>query len=825
MRKLPLLVFIGCLATVAIAQEDARVETLFAKLTADEKITLLAGSSVFDTAPIPRLGIPALHLADGPNGVRSNKDEPATAFPTGVALAASWNPPLIREVGAAIGDEARALDVQVVLGPNVNLQRVPLAGRNFESYSEDPYLTGRIGAAFVSGVQSRGVGTSPKHFVANEQELGRLDIDSVVDERTLRELYLAPFESIVREARPWTVMAAYNRVNGRFMTEHAPLLRDVLKGEWGFDGVVMSDWNAVHAAAPALAGGTDLEMPGPPQHYGDALRAAVRAGQVKQADIDDAARRMLRLIVRTGVLDRPPAAGLRRDAGSASHQRIARDVARDAITLLKNEGAVLPLDRAHLRTLAVIGPNADVPLIQGNGSSAVVPSLLRTPLDALRDAVGEGITLRVARGVDNDPVPPPADYRMLSADAARRTPGLAVRYDAGRRIGSKPAYTAVEQHFDKTMFASDLTQLTARWEGWFWPPRDGDYEFKLATRGEGSFRLDGKLLIGEKVGRPLPQVTDFQVDGKAATVRLAKGRGYRVRIDHISLPVAFHQMHFGIRLPPPSLQEAIEAARAADAAIVFVGASRTSESEGRDRSSLALENGQDALVEAVRAVNPNTIVVLHNGGPLLLPWADRVPAIVEAWLPGQQGADALAEILFGAANPAGRLPFTLPRSLEDTPTRPYYPAEHEARYGEGLRVGYRHYETRGIAPLFPFGHGLSYTDFDYSRLMAHRSADSGFLDISVDVKNTGARAGSEVVQLYVSDEAAPSADRPVKTLRGFEKLLLKPGETKTVQFRLQARDFAHYDVDQKRFVTPPGSYRIQVGRSSADIRAVSVVRW
>lgn len=807
------------------AAVERRVESLLAQLTRREKIALLAGGSSFGTTAIERVGIPALAFADGPNGIRSNNDEVATVFPTGAGLAATWNPDVVRAAGAAIGEEVHALGVHVLLGPNVNIQRTPLAGRNFEAYSEDPYLAGRIGTGFVNGVQSRGVGTSPKHFVANEQELERLRSSSNLDERTLREIYLAPFEMIVKEARPWTVMAAYNRVNGIYMTENAGLLRGVLKGEWGFDGVLMSDWGAVHTTAPSMNGGTDLEMPGPARFYGNALAEAARTWQVEQPLIDDAARRMLRLIVRSGALDTQPLAPGRHDSGSAAHRDAALAVAREAIALLKNEQGLLPLQRGRVKTLAVIGPNADVPLLQGGGSAAVVPARLVTPLTALREAAGPGITIRHAQGVDNDRVPPPADHRMLSTDQSRKVAGLAVTYYAGARAAGTPDYSGVETYFDKTMFASQLTQMTGRWEGWFWPTRDGVHEFKLATRGEGTLTLDGKVVIGKDVGKALPAESDFLDAGKVASVTLQKGRGYRLRIDYVSLPIAFHQMHFGVRLPPPTIEEAVQAARGADVALVFVGVSRTSESEGRDRTSMALGGRQDELVEAVLAANPNTVVVLHNGAPLELPWAARVPALVEAWLPGQEGAPALAQILFGDANPSGRLPFTFPRRIEDNPTHLYYSAGRDANYGEGVFVGYRYYDRKQVAPLFPFGHGLSYTQFEYSNLRVPDSSAGPTLDISVDVKNTGTRAGAEVVQLYVGDEATRNVVRPVKELRGFAKPLLAPGETRTLHFTLSARDLAYYDVHVHDFVATPGVHTVYVGSSSADIRVRQAFRW
>lgn len=813
-------------AAPAIPQgAEARVEQLLGELTLQEKVQLMSGGTSFGTASIARLGIPAMNFADGPNGVRSNNDEVATVFPVGSALAATWNPEAARQAGEAIGREAKSLGVHVLLGPNVNIQRTPLAGRNFEAYSEDPHLSARIGVGFVAGVQSQGVGTSPKHFVGNEQELERLRSNSRIDERTLREIYLAPFEAIVREAQPWTVMAAYNRLNGTYMTEHAGLLRGVLKGQWGFDGVLMSDWGAVHATADSANGGTDLEMPGPPRQYGAALLQAVHDWKVEQAVINDAARRMLRLAVRTGALDdkSPPVTG-RRDSGSQRHAELAVQLAREAIVLLKNDNGTLPLERGAIRRLAVIGPNADVPLMQGGGSAAVVPSALPTPLQSLRRMAGSGIEVLHARGVDNDTMPAALDYRLTSADRGRAQAGLHYAYYRGGRIAGTPVHEGVETYFDKTMFAAELGQMAARWEGWFWPPADGEYEWRLAVRGAGTLTLDGKVVIGRDAGTALPAMSDFMDTGKIGRITLRKGRGYRLRVDYVSTPASFHQMQLGVRLPEPSIEEAVAAARQADAAIVFVGVSRTSESEGRDRPDMKLHGRQNELVEAVRAANPRTIVVLNNGSPLELPWLAQVPALVEAWLPGQGGAEALAQILFGEVNPSGRLPFTFPRRLEDNPGYLHYSGGRDAFYGEGVFVGYRYYDRRRVEPLFSFGHGLSYTRFEYSNLRVPQAADGRF-ELSVDVRNAGQRAGAEVVQLYLGDAATREVLRPDKELKGFAKVMLQPGETRTVRFAVDARDLAYYDVTVKDWVATPGQHNVQVGASASDIRLRQEFSW
>jgi len=805
---------------------EARVEDLLARLTQKEKIALMGGASAFSMQGVPRLGIPSLSLSDGPNGVRSNAGEPATVFPTGSALAATWDPVLLESVGQAIAREALALNVQVLLGPNVNIQRSPLGGRDFESYSEDPYLAGRIGSGFVKGVQSQGVGTSVKHFVANEQEADRMRGDSSVDERTLREIYLLPFEMIVKEAHPWTVMASYNRLNGTYMSENDPLIHRILKGEWGFDGLLMSDWGAVHTTVEAANAGLDLEMPGPPRYFGSLLTQAARNWQVEQTVIDEAARRALRLIIRSGALDGTHGAGeLRSDRNRAA----ALAAAREAITLLKNDNGLLPLDAAKLRSLAVIGPNADVPLYQGGGSAGVVPSRFLTPLTSLNAALGPKVPITYVKGADNDPLPPPADARLLSPTEERHDIGLRFSHYSNATFQGEPDRTGVETFFDKIALqfgGNGPPQVSVRWEGFFWPPRTGVYEFGLSQIGTATLYIDEQKVLDESSGTLHPAQSDFGAPVRTVSATLEAGRSHRIRIDYVSLPFPFHSMHLGIRLPVGDIQEAVEAARGADAAIVFVGSSRSSETEGRDRPDMKLSGQQNELVEAVLAANPRTIVVLNNGAPLELPWAGRAPAVLEGWLAGEEGPEALAGILLGTVNPSGKLPFTFPARLEDNPAYLYYSAGREARYGEGVFVGYRYYEKRKLTPLFPFGHGLSYTTFEYSNLRVPASPGSGVpLQVSVDVRNVGGRMGQETVQLYVGDEATTNVVRPIKELRAFQKVSLAPGQSTTVRFTLTPRDLAYYDVTGKSWTSTPGTHRVYVGSSSADIRLQQPFEW
>ena len=800
---------------------EERVDDLLSRMTLDEKIALKAGATGFGTQAIPRLGIPALRVTDGPNGVRSTNSDPTTAFPVGVAMAATWNPRLVGQAGQAIAEEARALGDQVLLGPNINIQRSPLGGRNFESYSEDPVLAGRIGVGFVEGVQSRGIGATVKHFAANNQEFARMWGSSNVDERTLREIYFPAFESIVTEAKPWMVMAAYNKINDVFATENRWLLDDVLKKNWGFDGVVVSDWSATHATAAAANAGLDLEMPGPAAFFGNKLAQAVKDGQVDNAAIDDSARRMLRLILRTGLLDGVPPTGA---VNTPGHARIAKAVADEAITLLKNDGGVLPLDERTVHRIAVIGPNADKPLIQGGGSAQVTPFRQLTPLEALRAMLSPRVEFDYAQGIDNEPIAPEADPRLLSPTMARDAQGLAVEYFTNTNFRGPPVKTGVDPHLFKLSFGENLSPdsqapFSVRWQGWFWPPVDGVYTFGLMQMGTASLFLDGKPVIdGQTASKSSPILSFLPMGLREADVTLIAGQPLAIRLDYVSGANSPGILRLGIRTPAGTMEDAVRAARGADAAIVFVGSSSISDSEGADRPDMDLPGRQNELVEAIRAANPKTIVVLNNGAPLAMPWIDDVPAVLEAWLPGQEGARSVADILFGRVNPSGKLPLSFPRRLEDNPAYLFYPGGNDEQYGEGIFVGYRYYEKKKIAPLFPFGHGLSYTHFDYADLtMPEHTAAGHMVEIGATIRNTGIHEGLETVQLYVGPRH-PQETRPIKELKRFEKIHLDPGEARTVRFTLTARDLSYYDSHRQDWICEPGVYDILVGSSSADIR-------
>ncbi len=812
---------------------ETRVEDLLGRLTLNEKVALMAGSAAFTMHGVERLGVPPVRVTDGPTGVRSNEGEVATVFPVGVAMAATWNPDLTREVAAAIAREALALNNYVVLAPTINIVRTPLWGRNFETYSEDPFLAGTLGAAYIQGLQGEGVGASLKHYAVNNQEVRRMTVSAQVDERTLREIYLAGFEIAVKSANPWTVMASYNRVNGIHATEHDYLLNEILKREWGYDGVVVSDWGAVHSTAPAATGGTDLEMPGPAQWFGDKLLAAVQTGAAPDWRIEDAARRMLRLILRTGVLDgeAPPAGELR----TARHRAIAARAAEEAVVLLKNDGDLLPLSPAAIRTVAVVGPNAAARRIQGGGSSEVRAGRRISILQAIGDLLGDPDKVVHAEGGDNESVPPAARAEMFSPDAGRGAVGLLCEYFATADRSDAPYRSRVERRIGKLVSAAAMSGMNAelgalRWSGWFWPERSGRHEFSIRAPGEVRIELDGETLVGMTTSGAIDtlDVAGVPVIRRIAGIELEAGRGYPVIIDYIRpadrTSLAWEQVFVGVRTPRGSIEQAAELAAGADAAIVIIGAASISEGEGYDRENLDLPGDQNALVEAVVAANPRTVVVLMNGAPYAMPWVDHVPAILEGWLGGEEGPDAVARILFGQAEPSGRLPVTFPRAIEDTPAFPYYPGDETALYGEGLFVGYRHFDRAAQAPLFPFGHGLTYTRFAYTDVRAPEEVKAGdAVEVSFTLANIGQRSGKETAQLYVRPRG-PSVERPVKELKGFAKVALAPGESREVRLKLDARAFSFYDPTRRAWIAEPGAYDLLIGASAADIELQTTVR-
>jgi beta-glucosidase len=657
------------------------IKSIVERMTLEEKAALCTGASAWTTTPVEHLGVPQMTVSDGPHGVRRVPDVgsmteqslPATCFPTASLMASSWDIDLVRQVGQAIAEECIALGVDVVLGPGANMKRTPVCGRNFEYYSEDPYLAGEMAAAFIEGVQGEGVGTSLKHYAANNQEFERFRINATVDERALREIYLPAFEKAVKQGKPWTVMCSYNKVNGTYASENHTLLTEILKDEWGFEGLVVSDWGAVHDRVASLKGGLDLEMPGPKERRVRGVVDAVRSGELDEAVLDEAVRRILGIVFK--------AAEKRKggDFDKEGHHTLARKAAAEGMVLLKNDG-VLPL--RDVQRIAIIGRSAREAYFQGGGSSHINPTRVDIPIEEL----------------------------------------------------------AVLAPASETIYAAGY-----------------------------------------------PDAPGFRQE---------------------------------------MIDEAVAIARDADVAVMYIALPTYKESEGYDRPDLDLTEQQVALIKAVTAVQPRTVVVLNNGSAVTMSdWLDGAAAVLEAWMMGQAGGGAIADVLFGRVNPSGRLAETFPLRLADTPAYVNYPGENgEVHYGEGIFIGYRYYDKKETPVLFPFGYGGSYTTFEYSspRLSAATFKDTDGVKVSVDVTNTGEMAGKEVVQVYVS-QREPRLARPPKELKGFAKVELQPGETKTVTIPLDFRAFAYYDPAHNQWVTEDGEFDILIGASSADIRFTRTV--
>ena len=799
---------------------EGEVEELLGRLSLEEKVSLLAGRDLWCTPPIDRLGIPSLKLTDGPNGARGADTAgsvTAACLPVGTALAATWNVALVRELGALLGEEARTKNAHVLLAPTVNLHRSPLAGRNFECFSEDPHLSARMAVAFVDGVQGQGIGCAIKHFVCNDSEFERHSISSEVDERALRELYLVPFESVVREARPWSVMAAYNRLNGTHCAEHAELLTRILRHEWGFEGFVVSDWFGTQSTAEAVQAGLDLEMPGPPRWRGEKLLAAVKQGEVAEFEVHVAARRILRA-VHAGASAGIDATQPERAADRPEHRQLARRAAVESIVLLKNDSRALPLDTASLQRLAVIGPNAAVARIHGGGSSRVEPHYEVTPL--------EGIVSRCPPDVEVVHEPGCANHRRIPALEG----DFSLEFFANPDFRGEPALVRRLRRVDCTWLGAfskkiDPNGFSVRCTGSYRAERAGVHVLGLVSAGLSRLLVDGELLVDnwsrQERGDSFYGVGSSEV---RSSLEFAAGAQVEIQVEFSKQgPIPLAGLRAGIEPPlgEDAMQNAVAAARDADAAVLVVGLDPDWETEGRDRDDMELPGRQAELVERVAEVNPRTIVVLNCGSPVSVDWLSRVPAALCLWYPGQECGNALADVLFGDASPSGRLPQTWPARVEQNPAHPFYPGRGgEVRYSEGVFIGYRYYEAAQARPRFVFGHGLSYTSFEYGemRTSGRRMVRGGRVEVEVDVTNTGDCPGQEVVQLYVHDVEASIA-RPEKELRGFAKLALAPGETKTARFSLGERDLAYWDVASHDWCAESGEFDLLAGGSSSDIRS------
>lgn len=790
------------------SDREAAVEAALAALDLETKVKILSGQDMWSLPAVPEIGLASIVVSDGPIGVRGTRwsaDDPSVALPSPTALAATWDPQLARTAGHLLGQEARRKGVHVLLAPTVNLHRSPLGGRHFEAYSEDPLLTGAIGAAYVQGVQEQGVGTTVKHFVANDAETDRFTVDNRVCDRALRELYLAPFETIVR-AGAWGVMSAYNQVNGVSMTEHADLQNGVLKGEWGFDGFIVSDWYAARDTQGAARGGTDVAMPAAGSPWGERLVAAVRSGAVAAEIVDDQVRRVLRLAARVGALagTAPEVAEADRPA-AVDGDAVAREIAVRSFVLAANPSGVLPLPAAPGR-IALIGALAKDARILGGGSALVFPPHVVSPWDGL---VAAGADVTYAIGADpRTKLAPAAGPQWTELTATFRDAEGATQ-TAERIATGAGIWMDLPKAVDPATLAS--VEITGR----LTPAASGAHE--LAIRGIGQFALTvGGVTVFDDLIMPDSEdlATVFLAPPERRfPVELTAGEPVEVSLrQQVQLPEGFAVVSLTlghgepVAGPDELLAEAERVAAAAEVAIVVVGTTEQVESEGFDRTDLALPGRQDELVRRVAAANPRTVVVVNAGSPVELPWADDVAAVLLTWFPGQEAGHALADVLFGAAEPGGRLPTTWPVRAADCPVLWTTPVDGALDYSEGVFIGYRGWERSGVAPRYPFGHGQGYTTWAYEALTVAGGV------ASVTLRNTGDRAGREVVQVY----AGPShddADRPRRWLAGFAAAVAQPGESVTVTVELPERAFQIWDGGWR---TVPGDYVIEAARSIAD---------
>ena len=787
-----------------------------ARLSLVDQAALTVGVGWWHTAGAADFGLEGAHVTDGPNGARGARwGEVSACMPSATALAATWDRHLVELIGEVLGDEALDKGAGVLLAPTVNIQRHPVGGRSFECFSEDPLLTAVMAVAYVRGVQSRGIGCAIKHFVCNDLELERMSIDVEVDERPLREIYLAPFEAAVREAGVCMVMAAYSKLRGQFCSENQDLLVGVLKEQWGFEGAVVSDWFGTRSTV-AVSAGLDLEMPGPASYLGPHLVDAVAQGTVRAEAVRDAADRMLRLLHRLGSF--PHVARRSTEERSA----LARQAAAASIVLLKNESSLLPLNPATTSRVAVAGPAAARLCPQGGGSAEVTPPYERSPLQAI-------ITRAASTDVSYEPgciipgtVPPLGPSGLRTKDGSE---GIAVAYFAGDELDAEPVHRDVFTVSRMVWLGSPHPSLTpgrfrAQAITVFTPDRTGIWDFGLVAIGRARLSLDDTLLLDTVNAPPGESFFGLANEEVTAAAELVDGVSYTLtvdfRVESEDLPLA--AVSFGATFRPPegALAAAVDAARAADVALVVVGTDDRWESEGKDRITLRLPGDQDALVSAVAAANPRTVVVVNSGAPVEMPWADDVDGIVQVWYAGQEGGAALVDVLFGDVDASGRLPTSLPVRLEDTPAFPFYPGDGQTlHYGEGMLVGYRHYDTNNVAPRFCFGHGLSYTTFAYGALTLIRKGTD--LVVEVEVTNTGTRRGAEVVQVYVR-RSGSSVERPDRELKAFEKVWLDPGESTRVLLHIPEQSFRHWDESESHWTIERGEAEILVGASSRDIR-------
>ncbi|KAK7716884.1 hypothetical protein SLS63_010891 [Diaporthe eres] len=805
-----------------LSSERLWAKKKLSQLTQEEKVSLLTAADFWRTKAITSKGIPAAKTSDGPNGARG-----------GIFVGGTKD--LLYEVGQHLADEVKARSAHILLAPTVCMHRHPLGGRNFESFSEDPLLTGKLAAQYIQGLQQKGVAATIKHFVGNEQETHRLTINSIVQERALRELYLKPFEIAVREANPWAIMSSYNLVNGVHADMNTLTLKDILRGEWGYDGTVISDWGGVNSTEESIVAGCDIEFPFSTKWRFEKVLDALKKGNISQADIDQAAENALTLVHRVTGGEAYTEEPERQD-NRPETRALIREAGTQGLTLLKNEGGILPINPKTAK-LAVIGPNANRAIAGGGGSASLNPYYNTLPLESIKKAAEQEVIY--AQGCHINKWLPVASPYCKTEDGKQ---GVTIDWFAGDKFKGQPVVQQRRTNTDLFLWDSaPLSQVGPEWSAIartsLVPTISGRHTISFMSVGPGKLYLDDKLAL---------DLWDWTEEGEAmfdgsvdylVEVDMEAGKAVELKVEMtnelrpISKQKQFNMTHKygGCRIgfkqedKVDYLQEAIEAAKQADVAVVIVGLDAEWESEGYDRQTMDLpsDGSQDRLVQAVVKANPNTVVVNQSGSPVTMPWADEVPAIIQAWYQGQEAGNALADVLFGFKNPSGKLPCTFPKALTDTPAYHNWPGENlGVVYGEGLYIGYRHYERAKIAPLFPFGHGLSYTTFEYGRpSLSGRvlSEDGPALELLVAVSNIGDADGFETVQIYVHDEKS-RLPRPERELVSFEKVFLERDQTRHLRIRIDKYAVGYYDTSLRAWIAEEGRFEVLIGASSADIR-------
>jgi beta-glucosidase len=816
---------------------NERVENLLSLLTLEEKANFLTGKDMWHLKGVERLGIPSIRVTDCGHGVTVVLDSAghnsgcATCFPTAVGQASTWNRELVRGIGAAIGRETRALGAAILLAPMVNIHRTPQGGRNYETYSEDPYLTGAMASSFIQGVQSEHIGAVIKAATANNQQTNQGQHSVEVSERALREIYLPAFKIPVLESAPWGIMTSYNKLNGEYTSASGHLISDIIKNEWQYPGFIVSDWRGTHSMK-ALFAGLDLEMPGPGKILTrEAIIQEIEQGNFTEEELDNRVGRILAAIIKTKLLDidKPD---LNADWDTPRHHGIARKAAEEAMVLLQNKSSVLPLDIEDIETLAVIGPNAREARLGGGGSASVTACHTVSPLDGIRNYGKDRVKVYFEEGCGMKGGMPIIYTEYLSSmDGNHPVQGLKGEYFTGKELKGDPVRVRFDDKIDFSWgWAAPCREVSrgdysVRWTGQVLPPVTGEYKIGVhCTEGGVRMYLDDKLAI-DHWGDPYNETFEagFKMISESVRIKMDAGVPREVRVEfHKKANRNSIRLEWEIPGKRDPIAEAVKIASESDVAIVFAGLSNLYEGGMQDRESLLLPEQQSKLIRAVARANPNTILVLINGTPVSMPWIEEVPAILEAYYPGQEGGNAIARILFGEVNPSGKLPETFPRKLEDNPSYANFPGDPEkVKYEEGIYVGYRHYDKNNIEPLFPFGFGLSYTEYSYSNLQTEQTGN-GLVKVTAKVKNTGLVEGKEVVQLYVRDPES-SIDKPEKELKGFAKVNLEPGQSKPVSMLLTRDQFAYFDEQQDQWFLEPGEFEIIIGSSSRDIRLRKII--